>query len=366
MVRVLHIGRSMNRGGIETFIMNVYRTIDRSKIQFDFLLNMGNGDYVNEIEQLGGRVFVIPSRNKGFGQYRRNLDCFFQEHAVDYRAVHLHESSLSLIEPLLIAKKYGINIRIIHAHSTNQPGFVHTLLHWWHKCFLRNAATHYYACSERAKDWMFSYTGVLPKVQILKNGIIASDFKFNTEVRKQIREELHINNGIIVLGLVANLVPPKNHKFLIEIFKEFHSMKPESKLLLIGGGTLIEQTRLQIEQSGLTDSVLYLGKRNDISTLLQGMDAFVMPSLWEGLPVSLIEAQAAGLPVFCSDRISLMSKVTHNYYTLSLSQDAHDWAEFILKTLNSFHRKDTVNEILSAGFDIEETARKLCSVYIGK
>lgn len=363
MVRVLHVCNGMNRGGIETFIMNLYRTMDRSQVQFDFLLSQRECDYRVEIENLGGHIYTIPARNKGFMQYRANLDDFFRSNAVNYDAVHLHRSSLSSIEPLQYAKKYGIKNRIIHAHSTNQSGFLHLMLHCWHKLFIHSAATHYYACSDKAQTWMYRYTGINSKVKIINNGIIISNFRYDLELRSQMRQSLGIAENEVVLGLVANLIPVKNHKFLIEIFREFKQIMPGSKLLIVGRGRLEREIKAQIERENLTGSVLCLGKRTDIASLLQAIDAFVMPSFWEGLPVSLIEAQTSGLPVFCSGTISPMSKVTDNYYSLSLSLSAEEWAEFIKEKLDVFERKDVADRIISAGFDIENIARRLMKDY---
>lgn len=363
MVRVLHVNRSMHRGGIETFVMNLYRTIDRSEIQFDFLLNQLDDDYKDEIEQLGGHIYIISPRSKGFYKYYRNLDRFFQENAHRYNAIHLHASSLSLISPLYYAKKYGINNRIIHSHSSNQSGTLHHVLHNVNKLYIRILATDFFACSDSSKEWMYKYTGRMDSAKIINNGIIANDFRYNESVRTRIRRLLNIKVGECVLGLVANLIPVKNHKFLIDIFDEFQLIVPNSKLIIIGDGKLRVQIEEQIKELGLSIKVLCLGKRSDIPELLQAMDAFVMPSLWEGLPLSLVEAQAAGLPVFCSDTISSMSKVTENYYSLSLSCSAKEWAQFIAKTLIDFIREDEVSKIISSGFDIRTSARHLAEIY---
>lgn len=363
MVRVLHINRSMHRGGIETFIMNLYRTIDRTKIQFDFLLNQLDDDYKEEIEQLGGHIYIIPPRNKGICNFYRNLDRFFKENSYKYNAVHLHASSLSLISPLYFAKKYGIKNRIIHSHSSNQSGFVHCILHTVNKFYIRILATNYFACSDRSREWMYKYTGIMGLSKIINNGIVAQNFRYNEQVRMRVRNSMNINLNEYVLGLVANLIPVKNHKFLLEIFNEFQIIIPNSKLLIVGDGKLLGQINEQIKELGLSDKVLCLGKRSDISELLQAFDAFVMPSLWEGLPLSLIEAQATGLPVFCSNSISYMSKVTENYYSISLSLSAQKWAQLIAEILTRYDRKDEVDKIISSGFDIRTSAQILADIY---
>lgn len=363
MVRVLHVNRSMHRGGIETFIINLYSSLDREKIQFDFLLNVETGDYIETIKKLGGHIYVLPPRNKGYFLYLKNLNDFFSSHTKDYCAIHLHDSSLSMIEPLYFAKKYGIKNRIIHIHSTKQKGIIHYILHNINKLVIDKVSNYFYACSDTAKNWAFKYSRIYDKVKIIKNGIPVSKFKFSVEKRIFAEKALKINNNDKIIGLVANLIPVKNHIFLIEVFKQYHLINNNSKLILVGSGALDTQLKAMVKKINLNDSVQFLGARSDIDVLLQRFDAFIMPSLWEGLPVSLIEAQTSGIPVFCSDTISKMCKIIPYFYFLKLSDGPEFWARFVDTTLKNIHRQDMSKYIIEAGFDILSIAEEIYKDY---
>jgi len=248
MIRVLHILNRMDRGGAETFIMNVYRKIDRNKVQFDFLLHTTDDCAYNcEIKALGGKIFSVPPRNKGILKNKRALDKFFSEHK-EYKVVHQHVSSLSYVEPLRVAERHDVPIRIIHSHSTRESGIlIHKYLHNWNKNFLKYFATHYFACSDLAARWicgddMYNKGEIL----IIKNGIDTISFKFNKRYRKEIREEFGINDKF-VLGHVGRFTYAKNHDFIIDVFKEVHDFNKDAILLLVGDG----EKRTLIKKKGI-------------------------------------------------------------------------------------------------------------------
>ena len=217
MIRVLQIVDNMNSGGIQSFIMNAYRHIDSNKIQFDFLLCKKDPFYGKEIEELGGKLFYIPARNKGLLANRKALQAFFDDHK-DYQIVHMHESSLSYLEPLMAAKKAGIQKRIIHSHSTRVMGSkVHILLHYINQKRINKIATDYLACGESAADWMYGNSSIRDRVRIIYNGIDVSKFEFNETLRNEIRRELCVEQQY-VLGHAGRFEPVKNHSFLLDIF----------------------------------------------------------------------------------------------------------------------------------------------------
>ena len=296
MIRVLHVIASMNIGGAETFIMNVYRNIDRSKVQFDFLLHTDkNCAYNSEIISLGGKIFSIPSRNQGVLKNHYALNRFFKRNP-KYRIVHQHLSSLSYIEPLKIASRYGVPIRILHSHSTREGGSIlHKYIHNVNKLSVKKYATHYFACSDLAAKWIIGKKQYNAKeFTIINNGIETENFIYNTNIRKSMRDKLGIGDKFVV-GHIGNFVYPKNHVFLIDIFKVIHQKDIKSILILVGDGKLRNEIEEKIINEGLKDSVILTGVRKDIPNLLQAMDVFIMPSFYEGLPVTLVEAQAAGL-----------------------------------------------------------------------
>lgn len=364
MIRVLQVLPGLNRGGMETFIMNVYRSIDRTQIQFDFLVNSESGDYFDEIKALGGNIFYIPSRRKGYGKYLLSLKHFFKDHKSKYVAIHYHESSLTSLEPLYFAKKYGIHRRIIHSHNSNIKGNkLHYITHYFGKAFISNLATDYLGCSDKALKWMYQGTGIYNKAELIKNGVNTDDFKFNPNIRSFIRSRLNISDKIVV-GHIGRFMEVKNHEFLLKIFNSLLKINPNFKLILVGCGELELKIKNLADDMGISEYISFLGVRSDINDLLQAMDVFVMPSLYEGLPVVLVEAQTSGLPIVCSDTISSMSKLTPQYYTCSLSDSLQVWSDTIQEALNSgYHRKNAVTYIKKAGFDINSVANRLAKLY---
>lgn len=364
MYKVLQITGTLHRGGLETFAMNVYRAIDRKRIQFDFLIHKETGPYVEEVESLGGRVYYIPPRNKGFLPFYKHLDAFFRSHACEYCAVHMHVSTLSSIEALYFARKYGIKVRIIHSHSSSVSGNkLHYLLHYLMKPFVHSWATHYLGCSNKAITWLYKGTGVLHQTKMIKNGIDINRFTYNESVRQEVRHNLHVDKCFIV-GHVGRFIWIKNHKFILDIFHELRIKVPNAKLVLVGDGILFTEIKQLVDNMGMTKDVLFLGLRSDIDQLLQGFDAFLMPSFYEGLPVSLVEAQCAGLPVFGSDTISQDTQITPNMHFISLDESAEIWAKHISDCCNEYMRNNMGNAIRKAGFDIQQTTVELTKIYL--
>lgn len=370
MKRVLQVMGSLNRGGLETFVMNMYRSIDRNEIQFDFLLTqLSGGDYAEEAKSLGANIYTVPARNKSYKAYKRALDIFFCEHH-DYIAVHEHISSLTSIDPIYYAKKYGIPVRIIHSHSSAiqksvRFHWIHTILHYMNKPKVHSWATHYLGCSDKALDWMYNYTGVHSKAIMINNGIDCQQFAFNRSVRIDVRKEFNIGENDFVIGHVGHFIPLKNQTFLIDILNEMHKIIPLAKLLLIGKGETFYKIKTKAQSKGLLDSVIFTGVRSDVARLMQAMDIFVMPSWFEGLPVSLIEAQAAGLPIVASATISHDSDITGTILFKSIKEPAVEWSKCIFEWKEKLGRPNNIEKIKKAGFDSKTTIQKLVKIYTG-
>lgn len=370
MKRVLQIMGGLKRGGLETFAMNMYRSIDRTEIQFDFLLTqVAGGDYEEEAKAMGANIFHLPARNKGYKAHMKALDDFFRAHH-DYIAIHEHISSLTSIAPAYYAKKYGIPVRIFHSHSSSiqkslRLHWVHTILHYLNKPKVHSYATHYLGCSDKALDWMYKYTGVRSKAMMVNNGIDCESYAFNVTARADVRQELSIGEDDFVIGHVGRFIPLKNQGFLVDILEVLQRKMPTAKLLLIGDGDTMEEVKTKAEEKGLKESVIFTGVRSDVARLMQAMDVFVMPSWFEGLPVSLIEAQAAGLPIVASDTISHDSDVTGIIHFKSLNDSAEEWANTIIEWAEELHRPDRLDKIKSAGFDSKTTVKQLENIYTG-
>ena len=363
MIRILHVTAKMDRGGIETFIMNIYRNINREKFQFDFLLSSDKEDiYNDEIRSLGGKIFKIPGRNKGVIQNKKAVQKFFLLHP-EYKIVHQHVSSLSYLDPLKIAKKNGVATRIIHSHNTKQGGSsLHKYVHYINKFFISSIASHYFACSHLAARWLYpSSLYDTKKYRVIKNAIDTKEFVYNEELRTRMRKDMNIENKFVI-GHIGRFMPQKNHDFLIDIFKKFNDKEKDSLLLLVGDGTLRKSIKEKVESLGLKDKVIFTGVRTDTSALLQTMDVFVMPSFHEGLPVTLIEAQAAGLPCVVSTEVTKEVQISQDIKWCGLNESLESWTTSILASKENV-RKNVESDIFTAGYDTSNVVLELEKFY---
>lgn len=356
MIRVLQIVTYMGRGGLETMIMNYYRNIDRNKVQFDFLVHrQEEADYDKEILSLGGNIYRMPVLNPFSKSYFNALDEFFKEHKYDI--VHSHLDCMSAY-PLMVAKKNGVSVRIAHSHSKSQDKNLKYPIKLFSKRLIPKYATQLFSCGKEAGDWMFNgkpYT-------ILNNAIDAEKCMFNFDVSVEVRKELNINNSDLVVGHVGRFNPPKNHSFIIDVFNCLNKKCPDSKLLLVGTGDGQKAIKDKVNELGLNDSVLFLGSRSDVNRILQAMDVFFFPSIYEGLPLSIVEAQAAGLPCVISTNVPDECIKTDRVYQYSLEEDLDVWAEKLIDA-SKIVKKDTYNEIVSSGFDIKNNSKVLEDFY---
>lgn len=360
LIRVLHIVTSMNRGGLETMIMNYYRHIDRKHVQFDFLVHRyQKGAYDDEIEKIGGKIYRISKLNPFSLKYRKAIDAFFKNNKYDI--VHCHLDCMSSI-PLKYAKKNGIAIRIAHAHSSSQDKNIKYVLKLYYKTQIKKYATDLFACSVDAGNWMFKGNNFT----IIRNAIDSDLYKFNPDIRAAIRKEFNIPENAFTVGHVGRFSTVKNHKFIVEVFLKIHDSNKNSFLLLIGDGELKQEIKDKIKELNLDNNVIFAGIRKDVSNILQAMDVFLFPSLYEGLPLSLIEAQSSGLKCFISDRVSSESIITNNVKLISLSKSPKEWADRILKYKDGYDRLDCSYFVKCSGFDIIENSNLLESYYINE
>ncbi len=362
-IRVAHIIGKWLGGGVEAVVMNYYRHIDRKKIQFDFLCDEDSTNIpYEEIEQLGGRVILIPPYQKVF-KYQKELIRIFKEN--NYKIVHSHINTLSVF-PLRAAKKAGVKVRIAHSHSTtNKKEWKKNLLKQVLRPFSKVYATDYMCCSELAGRWLFgdkAYNS--KKVYLLNNAIDLDKFKYNESLRKKKRKELGISDDTLVIGHIGRFIAQKNHTFLIDIFNELHKKNPSSLLLLIGQGPLKEEIKNKIKELKLNDSVRFLGQRNDVNELYQAFDVFCLPSLYEGLPVVGVEAQASGLLCILSNAMTKETKVLNITKFISLNNTPEEWADSILDDVKRYKRIDTSKKMTSKSFNIKEEAKKLEKYYL--
>jgi glycosyltransferase involved in cell wall biosynthesis len=364
-IRILHVVAAMNRGGLETLIMNIYRNIDRTKVQFDFLTQAeGHAAYDEEIICLGGIIHRLPPRRKGLFRYNKAVTDFFREHR-DYGAVHFHISNLSTIAAPVAALNNRVPIRILHSHSSQCPqGLHHRILHHWHQRVVGSLGTHYFACSDLAAAHLFGDKLKHKPVSIINNAINIKKFIFSTFRRRAVREKLALRPDQLVIGHVGSFSYAKNHEFILEIFSEVLKRNASSILMLVGGGTLRPKIEQKAKELAIYNSVQFLGVRSDVEDLMQAMDIFLFPSHHEGLPVTGVEAQAAGLKCFFSDAITRQVDIAGLIEYLPLSRPASAWAEKITSSAG-YDRENTSDAIKLAGFDITQLASQLEQVYLG-
>ncbi|NHC43072.1 glycosyltransferase family 1 protein [Bacillus sp. MM2020_1] len=360
-LRVLHVVVNMNRGGAETLLMNLYRNIDRSKVQFDFL-TCKKGVFDSEIQELGGMVYRIPYISQvGHFDYIKELKKFFHLNN-QYQIVHSHLDKMSGLV-LREAKKAGIPTRISHSHNTRSEGGI---VARFYKSLIGNLitpnSTHLIACSNAAAKWLFKEK--YRQTTIVKNGIEIDQFKFSSQIRNHVRNKLKLDNSKFILGHVGRFNHQKNHTYLLDIFSEVNKEIPNSFLILVGDGELRPEIETKIRDLKLEDKVQLLGIRSDIPDLLQAFDLFIFPSLHEGLPVSLIEAQGAGLPCVISDQISNEVDLGVNLIDFASLSSTSSWVKKI-KMIQSFQfkRHEVSEQTLKNGFDIRKTANYIEDYY---
>lgn len=356
-MRVLQVVTNMDRGGLETMLMNYYRHIDRTKVQFDFLTHrQERAAYDDEIEALGGRIYRLPRLVPWSKSYLSELNRFFDEHP-EYKIIHVHQDCLSSVI-LKAAAKHDVPVRIAHSHSANQDKNIKYPIKLWYKRKIPRHATHLFACGKEAGDWMFSGA----QYQIVNNAIDAAAYTYDADKRGELRRQLVLADELVI-GHVGNFTQPKNHPFLLEIFTALLKKEPNAVLLLVGGGEEMSQIREKAQKLGIAEHVHFLGVRSDVADLMQAMDVFVFPSLYEGLGIALIEAQAAGLPCVVSDTIPHEAYLTDLVDSESLSAPVEKWAEKILEK-RAIPRTDRRAEIAARGFDITTEAVKLQEFYL--
>lgn len=357
-IRVLQIVTTMNRGGLETMLMNYYRNIDRSKIQFDFLEHRSEeSDYDQEIMSLGGKIYRISTLNPFSSTYRKELKQFFKNHP-EYKIVHCHLDCMSSI-PLSYAKKAGIEVRIAHSHSSSQDKNIKFLLKSFYKRRISNVATHLFACGDKAGKWMFGNSNF----SVINNAINTKDFVFNQDMSEKVREKLGLQNKFVI-GHVGRFNEPKNHTFIIDIFKELVSINDNARLLLVGEGSLKNEIEKKANEVGLSKYVIFYGKCNCVNEIMQAFDIFLFPSLYEGLPVTMVEAQASGLKCFISNKVPEECIMSDNVEILNLDDSSKKWANSINKYRDGYIRKNMMKSIRNSGFDIEKNVKELEVFYL--
>ncbi len=359
-IRVLHVLGTTNLGGAESRIMDLYRHIDREKIQFDFLVHTNKeGFFDREIIQMGGNIYRLPSfRIYNYLAYKKACRNFFKKNN-DYRAVQGHMTSTASIY-LPLAKKAGIPVTIAHARSAGvDKGLKGTLTKWLRRNLYKHC-DYMFACSDLAAKAVFGEnTYARGKVVLLPNAVDTKEFAYNEVPRDEIRKEYDLE-GMTVIGHVGRFHYAKNHEFLLDIFADYYRENKKARLFLLGDGPRRSEMEERAKELKIDSAVIFAGNQNPVAPYYQAMDAFVFPSRFEGMPGTVVEAQAAGLPCLISDAITEQVKATDLVEFMSLEQNAEKWAEKLQRMLSAKparEEKRLINDISKTYYDVNEQVK---------
>ena len=360
MIRILYVnGGLMNRGGIESYMMNYYRHFDRDKIQIDFIVHDagGFGYYDEEIEQMGGRIFVLPKKSTHPFTYVHQLKKILLNS--DYKIIHTHMDAMGTWA-LKAAKECGIPIRIAHSHNTQHLTTNPIKLFFLEKARknINKYATHRMACSDVAGKWLF---GDNP-FTVVHNAIEVDKFAFNKSEQNSIRNKYGVKDNDFLIGHIGRFDRQKNHDFLIDVFANVLKDNPNCKLMLVGEGYLMQNIKEKVSRLDLDNKVIFTGVRDDAYKYYNAFDLFVLPSLFEGLPVVAIEAQMNGCKTFLADTITKECQLSSKTFFIPLSIDK--WVKFILEDSKKYMSHDVEFNIANSGYDINIEAQKLQNLYI--
>ena len=359
-IRILHIVQKMEAGGTQAFLMNLYRNIDRDKIQFDFLVEYEEKEfYDDEIISLGGKIYYTNFRKTlNVIKFKKTLSNILKEHP-EYKIVHIHATAIGKI-CTDVAKKCGVKTIIAHTHNNS------AVKDWkyYPKILLRKlytkGPTDFFACSEDAGRYTFKNK----KFTVVYNAIDIDKFLFKQEIREEFRKELNIEDKFVI-GNIGRLHEQKNQSFLIDVFYEIQKRKDNAILLIVGKGPLENELKEKVSNLGINDKVYFLGNRKDIERIYQGMDVFVLPSLFEGLGIVAIEAQVSGLPVIASTGVAKEANITNNILNIDLSEPIDVWVEAICKTKVN-NRKSIEDIVRKSKFNIKNNVKFLQEFYLKK
>ena len=358
MIRVLQVVNIMNRAGIETLLMNYYRALDKEKIQFDFLTHRKEkGQYDEEIASMGGIVYHAPRLYpQYYVRYFNWMQQFFSQHP-EYRIVHSHIDAMSFF-PLSAAKRADIPVRIAHSHSTKIEIGLKYPIKLACKLFMPAAANCFWACGTSAGKFLF---GNRNDLVVLPNAINVDAFKYDEKVRNRVRQELCMGDALVV-GHVGRFLKVKNHSFILDVFEELNKNNSNTRLLLVGEGPLKASIQARVQKKGLMDKVIFLGNRENVSEYNQAMDVFVLPSLYEGIPVVGIEAQAAGLPCIFSSKVPIEVGLLDSCIFLDLHKGAKAWARTIAEAFEN-NRSEGFKAVIKCGYNVHDASKKLINKY---
>ena len=362
MKRVLCLVSSMNAGGAETFLMKLYRQLDRTRYQMDFCVNIREkGFYDDEIKNLGGEIFYVPPKSEDIKAFKRELAELIRQKGYPY-VLRITSNAMGFLD-LKVAKQAGAKVCIARSsNSSDGKGWKPWIAHRLGRLLYNRHVDVRIAPSDLAAEYTFGKNACRNgMVKILHNAVDTDMYRYDELGRTTVRQELGISEDALLVGHVGRLTTQKNHSFLLKVFAELLKSRQESMLLLVGKGELKEQLVQQTKELGIADKVIFAGVRSDIPQLLSAMDVFVFPSLYEGMPNTVIEAQATGLPCVISDTITRQADITGRVNYLPLSCAETIWAEAAVDAV-SMQRQDTKQAFMENGYDVKSTAKRFAAL----
>ncbi len=356
-MRVLHVVGNLGYAGLEAVVVNLYRNMDRTKVLFDFVVvSPKKQRYDDELEAMGSTIHRLPFKGRHPLRYYAELVRVLKRGGYDL--IHVNSNSASAALDLLAAQRAGVRVRICHSHNSScLVRFQHHLL----KPLLPFLTTQRLACSEAAAHWMFGRK--CHGWHLLRNGIPIDRYRYHPDVRSRVRAALDID-GKLVLGHVGGFVPNKNHAFLIDIFRATRNLNEDAVLLLIGDGPERPAIQAKVNILGLGKSVRFMGAVENVHEFLQAMDILIFPSFFEGLPLALVEAQTAGLPILASEGVPKDAALVDNFVRLPLDTSPEAWAKHIGEMLHRNDRAAAAAIVASRGYDLRQQAAWLYNYYV--
>lgn len=360
-IKIFYMVYGLQPGGLQKYSIDLYSNIDRQKYQFDFItLNDDKQFYDNKVYELGGNRIPLKKSGKKLSIF--DIIKLLKKYDIAY--FNLSKPS-SIMKLPLLCKLLGTSNIIIHSHNSyyDSKNLADKILIILGRHYSKYIAKYMFACSEDAATWMFGNKVVKRNRYLyIKNGIDSKKYEYNKIIRDTVRNKLFINRDALVIGHIGRFEEQKNHKFLLDIFSELKKLEKNSYLILVGNGSRFADMKSYAKEIGIDKSIYFLGERNDVSDLLQAMDIFVLPSLFEGLPIAGVEAQASGLICFFSSSISRKTDITGNVRFLNLADGPEIWAKKIYEDRN-YKRTSTRDKIIDKGFDISETSKKVSDIF---
>ena len=336
-------------------MMNISKNISK-QCTFDYMICEKNSMYENEIRKLGGKVFYYTNKKNNLFKNMKEIYDIIKSNRKENDIFYYNTSGTYYLYPYIIAKFFGYKV-VTHAHNTMQPGLniIFKFLNLINRKIINKTADIKLSCSDLAAEWV--YGKKVKDVIIIENGIDIKKYKYNIAIRNKLRKQFGVKDKDIIIGNVGRLEESKNQKFLIKVFQSVLQEKREMKLWIVGNGSLKEELQKEVKENKISN-VTFMGNRNDVNELLQAMDLFVFPSKYEGFPITLVEAQTAGLKCLVSDSITKTVKITHLVEFLSINSGINIWKDKILENIN-YERKDMTTTVENMGFSQRSSAKKI-------